>query len=497
MTMNLYSTFRTRWHGRESQPCLRDLSTGRVLTYADVDAQSARIAARLAEFGVTPGDRVAAQVEKSPEAFLLYLACLRAGAVYLPLNTAYQPAEIAYFLGDAEPRLFICDPVRVESMRDACRKSGAQPFTMDESGRGSFLDGVAQLPAHFETVVRDDADLAAILYTSGTTGRSKGAMLSHANLRANAEALSQAWGFSASDRLLHALPVYHVHGLFISLHCSLMSASEVLWLPKFEPSAVLRHLPEATVFMGVPTYYTRLLERADLTRTHADRIRLFVSGSAPLLPSTFEAFEQRTGHRILERYGMTETGINTSNPLQGDRVPGTVGLPLPGVELRVTGETGMIEVRGPNVFSGYWRQPEKTAADFTPDGFFLTGDLGHIDERGYVHISGRAKDLVITGGFNVYPKELELLLDSHPGVGESAVFGVPHPDFGEAVVAVIIAASASVKLDESALIAHTKQQVASFKVPKRIFVLDELPRNAMGKVQKNVLRERYGKTFAT
>jgi malonyl-CoA/methylmalonyl-CoA synthetase len=249
--------------------------------------------------------------------------------------------------------------------------------------------------------------------------------------------------------------------------------------------------------MGVPTYYTRLLERADLTRTHADRIRLFVSGSAPLLPSTFEAFEQRTGHRILERYGMTETGINTSNPLQGDRVPGTVGLPLPGVELRVTGETGMIEVRGPNVFSGYWRQPEKTAADFTPDGFFLTGDLGHIDERGYVHISGRAKDLVITGGFNVYPKELELLLDSHPGVGESAVFGVPHPDFGEAVVAVIIAASASVKLDESALIAHTKQQVASFKVPKRIFVLDELPRNAMGKVQKNVLRERYGKTFAT
>jgi malonyl-CoA/methylmalonyl-CoA synthetase len=380
-------------------------------------------------------------------------------------------------------------------MSDACRQSGTQPFTMDESGRGSFAEGVEKIPDHFETVAREDFELAAILYTSGTTGRSKGAMLSHANLRSNAEALANAWGFTAADRLLHALPIYHVHGLFISLHCTLMSGSEALWLSKFDASAVLRHLPEATVLMGVPTYYTRLLERSDFTRQHAERIRLFVSGSAPLLPATFDAFEARTGHRILERYGMTETGINTSNPLQGDRVPGTVGLPLPGTELRVTGETGMIEVRGPNVFGGYWRQPEKTTAEFTSDGFFRTGDLGHIDERGYVHISGRAKDLVITGGFNVYPKELELLLDGQSGVGESAVFGVPHPDFGEAVVAVLVPASKNTTLDEAALIAFAKSQVAAFKVPKRIFVLDELPRNAMGKVQKNLLRERFSGTF--
>lgn len=477
--MNLFEAFQKNWAGRSDAVFLRSIDDGRVFLYSDLEKISARLAHRLvSECGVRPGDRVAAQVEKSPEAFFLYLACLRAGAVYLPLNIAYQAAEVSYFLEDSEPRVFVRARVLA-----------------------ALTDGLERFSSDFETVKRADDDLAAILYTSGTTGRSKGAMLSHANLRSNAEALVKAWGFGPDDRLLHALPIFHVHGLFLSLHCSLMSASEVLWLSRFDTGWIVEWLPKATVFMGVPTFYTRLLEDTSFTRERCASVRLFVSGSAPLLSSTFEEFRVRTGHSILERYGMTETGVNTSNPLQGERVPGTVGRPLPGIEVRVqagqAGQAAMIEVKGPNVFQGYWRQPEKTREEFTTDGFFRTGDLGEVDEKGYLRISGRAKDLVITGGYNVYPKEIELLLDTIPGVLESAVFGVAHPDFGEAVVAAVIRKSDrdGAELDETSLAANLRPRIAGFKIPKRIFFLEQLPRNTMGKVQKNILRERFAGTF--
>ena len=470
--MNLYETFRTRPGWNSGHLFLRDLDTGREFTYGEMDAATARIANRLTHrFEVKPGDRVAVRIEKSPEAFFFYLACLRVGAAYLPLNPAYQPAEIEYFIGDAEPVLFVKDLADV-------------------------LCEIEEESDSFKTVTREDQDLAAILYTSGTTGRSKGAMITHSNLGSNARALTAVWGFTESDRLLHALPIFHVHGLFISLHCVLASGSSVLWLKRFDPEEVTQHLPSSTVFMGVPTFYTRLLERKELTADICRMTRLFVSGSAPLRTETFEAFESRTGHRILERYGMTETGIITSNALEGKRVPGAVGVALPDVEVRVACN-GMIEVRGPNVFAGYWRQPEKTRQEFCEDGFFKTGDLGEWGADGTLRIYGRDKDLIISGGFNVYPKEIELVLDAIPGVEESAVFGVPHPDFGEAVVAAVIRScgEAGTRIEESSLISVLRTQVAAFKAPKRIVFLEALPRNAMGKIQKNRLRERYQSLF--
>ena len=482
-----------------------ETTDGRRWTYADMLAASARFAGVLAALGVEPGDRVAVQVEKSPQAVLLYLACLRAGAIYLPLNTAYTLAELDYFVSDAEPRLVVVSPAARAGVEAIAAPRGARVETLDEAGGGSLADRAAAMPGDFADVARGRDDLAAILYTSGTTGRPKGAMLTHDNLLSNAVALCDIWRFTAADRLIHALPIFHTHGLFVATNVVLLSGASMIFLPKFDADEVLRLMPRATVLMGVPTFYVRLLQHPGLTREATAGMRLFVSGSAPLLAETHAAFGARTGHAILERYGMTETNMNTSNPYDGDRVAGTVGFPLPGVDLRVTepesgaplpaGETGMIEVRGPNVFKGYWRMPEKTAAEFRPDGFFITGDLGKVDARGYVHIVGRGKDLVISGGFNVYPKEVETEIDQLEGVVESAVIGVPHPDFGEGVVAVVVRGKGAA-LDEAAVMAGIRDRLARYKQPKAVVFADELPRNTMGKVQKNVLRERYAKLFA-
>ena len=443
------------------------LSDGSQVSYGRLEAEVARVAGHLLAQGVEPGDRVGLQDEKSVAGVVIYLATLMAGAVFLPLNAAYTPAEVKYFERDAKPALFITDAVR-------------------------FVADAAEATPLIDTYPSEDGDLAAIIYTSGTTGRSKGAMLSHGNLIANAVALHQAWGFTPDDVLLHALPIFHVHGLFVALHCALLSGAPMVWLPKFDDAQVLNGLARSTVMMGVPTFYTRLLGNADFTGERAAHIRLFICGSAPLLESTFGEFEQRTGKRILERYGMSEAVIITSNPLDGVRIPGSVGYPLPGVELRIGGgdETGVIEIRGPSVFGGYWRMPQKTAEEFTADGFFITGDVGRRDADGRVWISGRAKDLIISGGYNVYPKEIELVLDELMGVTESAVVGVPHPDFGEGVVAVVIGSG-----DEAALIAECRRRLAPYKSPKRIVFVEELPRNAMGKVQKNLLRDRYTDLF--
>ena len=450
----------------KAKPCFV-MKDGGDVTYADLLRGISSVSGQLLAAGVTPGDRVALQAEKSVEGVMLYLAALRIGAVFLPLNSAYTPSEVAYFLADAEPRVFVTDPKAY-----VARSRGAAPVTV--------------------AVPRGPNDLASIIYTSGTTGRSKGAMLSHGNLASNAVALHKAWGFTPDDVLLHALPVFHVHGLFVALHCAFLSGCTMMWLPKFADAEVLSALKRSTVMMGVPTFYTRLLANEGFTREAAHNVRLFISGSAPLLPTTFEAFEQRTGQRILERYGMSEAVIITSNPLEGERIAGSVGYPLPGVELRIGGgeETGVIEIKGPSVFSAYWRMPEKTREEFTPDGFFITGDVGRQDADGCVWISGRAKDLIISGGYNVYPKEIELALDEMAGVVESAVIGLPHRDFGEAVAAVVIGEG-----DEAAMIAACREKLAAFKTPKRIVFVEDLPRNAMGKVQKNVLRERYAGLF--
>jgi malonyl-CoA/methylmalonyl-CoA synthetase len=473
------------------------------LTGAQLDARVARAAGALAMLGVGRGDRVVVQAEKSLSQAILYLAVLRAGGVYVPLNTAYQRDEIAYFTGDAEPALLVCDPARAQSFGPLVLGTRTRLVTLGADGRGTLADavlGAAPTPA---VAVRAD-ELASIIYTSGTTGRSKGAMLTHANLLENARALVTTWQIGASDVLLHALPLFHIHGLFVALNTLLLAGGRVQLLRSFDPPAVIEALPRATLFMGVPTYYTRLLATQRLDRRNTASIRAFISGSAPLLPQTFQAFEAATGHRVLERYGMSECGIISSNPLDGPRVPGAVGLPLPGVELRIAdvhgaalaaGEAGVVEVRGAHVFKGYWRMPERTAAELRADGYFVTGDIGRIDAHGYLHIVGRAKDLVITGGLNVYPKEIEQLLDSLPGVGESAVIGLPHPDFGEAVAAVVCPASGLAAPEPEALIAAARQKLAGFKVPKVIFLVDELPRNTMGKVQKAVLRERYAATF--
>jgi malonyl-CoA/methylmalonyl-CoA synthetase len=463
---NLYDILAAGFPADRTKPAFL-LSDGAGLELAVAYRGAAAVAGYLVASGVRPGDRVGLQVEKSVEAVMIYLGALKAGAVFLPLNAAYTPAEVAYFVGDAEPAAFVIDAA--EFMAEA-RK--AKPLE--------------------EAIQRDDADLASLIYTSGTTGRSKGAMLSHGNLAANAVALHQIWGFTPDDVLLHALPIFHVHGLFVAMHCAFLSGAPMVWLPKFEDAAVMAGLARSTVMMGVPTFYTRLLANAAFTRDAAQHMRLFISGSAPLLESTFAEFEDRTGMRILERYGMSEAVIITSNPLVGERIPGSVGYPLPGVELRIGGgeATGVIQIRGPSVFSAYWRMPEKTAEEFTADGWFITGDVGRQDPDGRVWISGRAKDLIISGGYNVYPKEIELVLDELPGVTESAVVGIPHPDFGEGVVAVVIGAG-----DEAAMIAECRRRLAPYKSPKRIVFVDDLPRNAMGKVQKNLLRDRYTDLF--
>ncbi|HEX2527546.1 MAG TPA: malonyl-CoA synthase [Geminicoccus sp.] len=498
MSNHLFGHFLDRMPSRDR--VLLHTADGPAMTYGGMLDLSGRIANLLLAQGVEPGDRVAVQTEKTIEALMIYLACVRAGAVYLPLNTAYTDHEVSYFLGDAEPKLVVLDPVRVETLASAVYETGASLLTLGEEGKGSLMLGSKEQVTQFEDVAREPDDLAAILYTSGTTGRSKGAMLTHENLASSARVLVDYWHFSQDDVLIHALPIFHTHGLFVATNTVLMAGASMIFLPCFDADEVLRMMERGTVLMGVPTFYTRLLQQPDLTRQATAGMRLFVSGSAPLRAETHAAFAERTGHAILERYGMTETNMNTSNPYDGPRIAGTVGLPLPGVELRVVdaetgaglpdGQIGMIEVRGPNVFKGYWRMPEKTASEFREDGFFITGDLGRLDERGYLHIVGRGKDLVISGGYNVYPKEIETELDQLAWVSESAVIGVRHPDFGEAVVAVVVP-SAGATPDEAATIDALAERLARYKLPKRVCFVDELPRNSMGKVQKNVLRERF------
>ena len=470
---------------------------GTRVSWREMHELSARYAALLVALGLQRGDRVAVQVEKSPQSLSFYLACLRAGMVYLPLNTAYQRAELGYFLSDAQPRLVVCRPNSEAEMRGLA--GDAMVFTLDDEGRGSLTDAARDRAPVFETAQVAAGDLAAIIYTSGTTGRSKGAMLTHRNLLSNAQVLVQAWGFDAGDVLLHALPMFHVHGLFVANHCALLAGACMLWHRKFEAQAVLRDLPRATVLMGVPTFYTRLLAEPAFTAQVCSNVRLFVSGSAPLLRDTFEAFERRTGQCILERYGMSEAGMIASNPLHGERRGGTVGKPLPGVSVRVAderdrplppGAVGGIQIRGENVFQGYWRMPQKTREEFSADGWFRTGDMGVFDADGSLSIVGRTKDLIITGGYNVYPKEIELAIDALPGVLESAVVGLPHPDFGEAVTAMVVP-RAGATLSPAEIIQALKGELANYKVPKHVIVVPDLPRNAMGKVQKSLLRERY------
>ncbi len=494
MNGNLFALFESR-----ARPAATFLETpsGERWTYADLLATTGRYANALRAAGVAPGDRVAAQVEKSPEAFCVYLGALRLGAVYLPLNTAYPPAELEYFLGDARPALLLCAPEDHARKAPLAKAAGVRAcLTLDGAGRGSFADLAAGQPAAFETAARAPDDLAAILYTSGTTGRQKGAMLTHGNLASNGEALTRLWGFGPEDRLLHALPIFHAHGLFIAAHCALLSGSAMLFVNRFSAAEVLALLPRATVMMGVPTFYTRLLELPGLDAAACRGVRLFVSGSAPLLAETAAEFRERSGHAVLERYGMTEAVVITSNPLRGERRPGSVGLPVDGVEVRVAdvadvplapGEVGGVQIRGSAVMKGYWQNPEKTAEDLTADGWFRTGDLGVLGRDGYLTLVGRAKDLVITGGFNVYPKEVELAIDALPGVAESAVVGLPHHDFGEAVTAAVVRRDPT--LEAPAILAALRERLAAYKVPKEIHFVDELPRNAMGKVLKTALRQ--------
>ncbi|MET4261067.1 malonyl-CoA/methylmalonyl-CoA synthetase [Bradyrhizobium sp. S3.12.5] len=478
---------------------------GAHISYGDLIARAGQIANVLVARGVKPGDRVAVQVEKSVANIVLYLGTVRAGAVYLPLNSAYTLNELDYFIGDAEPSLVVCDPSKADGLAPIAAKVKAKVETLGPDGKGSLTDAAATASSEFATVSRANDDLAAILYTSGTTGRSKGAMLSHDNLASNSLSLVGYWRFTDKDVLIHALPIYHTHGLFVATNVTLFARASMIFLPKLDPDLIIKLMARATVLMGVPTFYTRLLQNPALSRETTRHMRLFISGSAPLLAETHREWSARTGHAVLERYGMTETNMNTSNPYDGERVPGAVGLPLPGVTVRVTepetgkelprDEIGVIEVKGPNVFKGYWRMPEKTKSEFRPDGFFITGDLGKIDDKGYVHILGRGKDLVISGGFNVYPKEIESEIDAMPGVIESAVIGVPHADFGEGVTAVLVC-NKGADVSEAAVLKALDGRLAKFKMPKRVFVVDELPRNTMGKVQKNVLRDTYKDIYA-
>ncbi|MCY3819341.1 MAG: malonyl-CoA synthase [Gammaproteobacteria bacterium] len=494
MNENVYALFETRFRTDRDAICLY-VPDGEDWRYGDLVAQVSRAAGALVNLGVRPGGRVVTQTEKTPQALALYLGCLKVGAVYVPLNTAYTAVEMEYFLSDAEPALLVCDT----SQRVEC---AVPTETLDASGGGSFAERMNAAHALEPTVSRAADDVAAIVYTSGTTGRPKGAMLTHRNLESNARTLCDAWGWRSDDVLLHALPIFHVHGLFVALHCVFLGGGSMVFLPRFDADAVIEHLPSSTVMMGVPTFYTRLLGHNAFTGDVCRAMRLFISGSAPLAAQTFADFEARTGHRILERYGMSETLMNTSNPLAGERTGGTVGFALPGTEARIAdgdrvlgeGEIGEIEVRGPNVFKGYWRMPDKTAEEFRRDGFFRTGDLGVMDSEGRVSIAGRTKDLIISGGYNVYPKEVETLIDEMPEVSESAVIGVPHPDFGEGVVAVVVPRHEPV--DAAMVEAALKDRLARFKQPKRVVCMVGLPRNVMGKVQKNALRERFADLFA-
>jgi malonyl-CoA/methylmalonyl-CoA synthetase len=499
MNQNLYSLFESRFPADRSRPLLL-LDDGGEVSYAQAEEGASRYARLLAGLGLAPGDRVAVQVEKSPDALLVYLGCLKAGLAYLPLNSAYQESEVFYFLENAQPRAVIAQPSSMPWLAPLAGRLGIlHVFSLDALGQGTLVDAAGGLPPWFATVERSGDDLAAILYTSGTTGRSKGAMISHRNLASNATVLHRAWGFRPGDVLLHMLPLFHVHGLFVASHCVLMNGTAMRFHARFDARRAIRDFAESTVFMGVPTFYTRLVAEAGLTPEACAGMRLFVSGSAPLLAQTHEEFSRRSGHRILERYGMTETGMLTSNPLEGERRPGSVGPPLPGTEVRVVddadepiapSEVGHVQVRGDSVFSGYWRMPERNQEEFV-DGWFRTGDMGSLSFDGYLTIVGRSKDLIITGGYNVYPKEIELALDELPGVRESAVVGVPHPDFGEAVTAVVVPSLPELPPNEADILEALKRRLANFKVPKRVHVVEELPRNAMGKVQKNVLRDRY------
>ncbi len=503
MNANLYALFRARFPS-DLDTCWLETADGQYYSWRDLERGSAKIANLLASLKLPEGSRIAAQVEKSPEALMLYVATIRAGFVYLPLNTAYRSAEMSYFIENASPAVVVCSPQNFGWIAQLAFKLGvSHVYTLDAPAQGrnsgSLLSRAMHFDNAFDTVQRAADDLAAILYTSGTTGRSKGAMLTHGNLASNVKVLHDAWRWQQGDVLLHALPLFHIHGLFVAAHGALYSGSKMIFLPKFDSAAAVLHLPRSTVFMGVPTYYVRLLSDAAFTRETCANIRLFVSGSAPLLTETFTQFTARSGHTILERYGMSETAMLTSNPVDGQRKAGTVGPALPGVSVRVvnaegtpcaSGEIGDIQVRGPNVFRGYWQMPEKTAEEFSSDGYFKTGDVGRFDEDGYLSIVGRSKDLIISGGYNVYPKEIESVIDDMEGVLESAVIGVPHADFGEAVTAIVVPL-ASTNLSEGAIIEALKLKIANFKVPKRVHFVDELPRNTMGKVQKNVLRERF------
>ena len=492
-----------RPHEGKTTPFLRFLD-GTEMRYQDFLSLVSRLAHVLTEKGLVPGDRVAVQVHKSAQALALYGAAVKAGLVFLPLNTAYTAHEITYFIEDSGARLLVCDSADIKTYQSIFSDHDMEMLSLDADGSGTLMDQVTLMDADFHPVPRDKEDLVAILYTSGTTGRSKGAMLTQNNLLSNALSLAEAWRFSDQDVLLHALPIFHTHGLFVATNIVLATSGSILFLPKFDLDAIMTLIPKATTMMGVPTFYTRMLEDQRLTQEMTAHIRLFVSGSAPLLAESHRQFSARTGHAILERYGMTETNMNTSNPYDGERRPGTVGFPLPGVELKITdpeqgtmmpqGEVGQIELRGPNVFKGYWQMPEKTATELRPDGFFITGDLGRIDADGYLHIVGRNKDLIISGGYNIYPMEIELILDDQPGVLESAVLGVPHPDLGETVLGVIVAVPGQTP-DLDHIAATVASALARFKQPRKLILIDELPRNTMGKVQKNILRESYKDIF--
>lgn len=499
---NIFSLFQSRFPKDTSAVFLQH-NRG-VTTFAQLEEMTARYSGVLKAHGLQKGDRVVVQVQKSPEAVMLYLACLRAGAIYIPLNTAYTMAEVGYFVGDAQPRIIVCDPVSQEEFVEAFADDGSiNILTMDKNGVGSISEQAMAGDADLSVADCNADDLAAILYTSGTTGRSKGAMLTHDNLSSNALVLHKYWGWEPDDVLLHILPIFHVHGLFVALHCALLNGSKVVFHEKFDIEKIIEALPKVSVMMGVPTFYTRLLDNPDFAQKVCRNIRLFTAGSAPLLAESFKAVENRTGHKILERYGMTETGMITSNPYDGERTAGTVGFALPGVEARVAdengvevprGEVGVLEITGPNVFSGYWQMPEKTAKEFRDDGFFITGDMAIMNEDGRISIVGRSKDLVISGGYNVYPKEVEAEIDEIPGVKESAVIGVPHPDFGEAVIAVIVTGNGA-EINADKVRAHLEGKLAKFKQPKKVFIVSALPRNTMGKVQKKNLREKYTDIF--
>ncbi|MDH6154761.1 malonyl-CoA/methylmalonyl-CoA synthetase [Polynucleobacter sphagniphilus] len=505
--MNLYSILE-KGFPKDKQSCALETHDGLYYSWSDLERATAKMANLLKSLKLPKGSRVAVQVEKSPEALFLYLATIRAGYVYLPLNTAYQAAEIGYFLENAEPAVVVCSSKNFSWVSKTAFKAGTQHvFTLDENRTGTLLERAGAQSDRFKTATVKEDDLAAILYTSGTTGRSKGAMLTHKNLSSNAKVLQKFWGWKKGDVLLHALPIFHVHGLFVAAHGALINGSKMIWLPRLDTAQLIHYMPKSTVMMGVPTFYVRLLADKGFTKEVTRNMRLFVSGSAPLLTETFNSFIERTGQSILERYGMSETVMLVSNPYKGKRVGGSVGLPLPGVKVRVVNENnkpcgvdeiGNVQVKGPNVFAGYWRMPEKTAEEFTNDGWFKTGDVGRWggDANGgkapkdYLCIVGRSKDLIISGGYNVYPKEIESFIDDMDGVDESAVIGIPHPDFGEAVMAVVVP-KAGAKLDAQAMIATLKTQIANFKIPKRLEIVADLPRNAMGKVQKNILRQQY------